>query len=405
MKNYAALGAEERQREYKSLHRKLIFPNILILAIAVVAALSLLFGTSLELRVHIDEELVSSLVEDANGEEQTPTAAAPLSANAEADGGTGEAAPPDDEAGADGEGYSQDMMQFMLKGIDIDLKLQIEPKALLAAATADDARAGLKTFFESVTASGFDELQSVFTQMAPNMMALIVVQLNGEESVDYAVLDTQGFADTVTLLNEQKPEEAKAAFLAASASFAADQLHAPLTAEQQNDIAAQFDDFVAQMTGEDGTVNFGNIASSAGQENIFSDLTALSSTIDTMDEETVSMVRTAVLVLTVLIYACAALWALLAVFALLHILLPNKKLGMWYVKLTGFLPCLLLFILPLAATTLLPKIVSDLPAIFGAVGFGSLTFISGICYLAMWVISVFVCHPVKKRIKACKRAM
>lgn len=415
MKDYAAMGASDRQQEYKSLHRRLIFPNILILAIAVVAALSLLFGTTLELRVHIDEEIVSSLMEEMNGEGTASLAArnAETGTETETDGGNTDGSQDGTDGGnADGtgeenadEGYTQDMMAFMLKGISMDLKLKIEPKALLSAAANKDKRAGLKTFFEGVTESGFAELQSVFTQMAPNTLALIIVQQSSAEGVDYAALDTQGFAQAVTLLEEQKADEAKASFLQASADFAANQLHAPLTAEQLGEVSSQFDNFVAQMRSEDGTVDFGNLASSQGEENIFSDLTAISSTVDTMDESTVSMLRTMVLVLTILVYGCAGLWAVLAVFALLHILLPNKKVAMWYVKLTGFLPCLLFFVLPMAATSLLPKVLGDLPSIFSAVSFGSLAFISGICYLAMWVVSIFFCHPVKKRIKACKQAM
>ncbi len=427
MKDYAAMGASDRQQEYKRLHRRLIIPNILILAIAVVAALSLIFGTTLELRVHIDEEIVSSLMEEMSGESTASLAARNTETSTDgenadgsqdgtdggnADGsqdGAGGESTDGSQDGTDGgnadEGYTQDMMAFMLKGISMDLKLKIEPKALLSAAANKDKRAGLKTFFEGVTESGFAELQSVFTQMAPNTLALIIVQQSSAEGVDYAALDTQGFAQSVTLLEEQKTDEAKASFLQASADFAANQLHAPLTAEQLGEVSTQFDNFVAQMRSEDGTVDFGNLASSQGEENIFSDLTAISSTVDTMDESTVSMLRTMVLVLTILVYGCAGLWAVLAVFALLHILLPNKKVAMWYVKLTGFLPCLLFFVLPMAATSLLPKVLGDLPSIFSAVSFGSLAFISGICYLAMWVVSIFFCHPVKKRIKACKRAM
>lgn len=417
MKDYAAMGASDRQQEYKRLHRRLIIPNILILAIAVVAALSLIFGTTLELRVHIDEEIVSSLMEEMSGEGTASLAArnAETGTETETDGGNtdgsqdgtggGNADGTETDGGNADEGYTQDMMAFMLKGISMDLKLKIEPKALLSAAANKDKRAGLKTFFEGVTESGFAELQSVFSQMAPNTLALIIVQQSSAEGVDYAALDTQGFAQAVTLLEEQKADEAKASFLQASADFAANQLHAPLTAEQLGEVSSQFDNFVAQMRSEDGTVDFGNLASSQGEENIFSDLTAISSTVDTMDESTVSMLRTMVLVLTILVYGCAGLWAVLAVFALLHILLPNKKVAMWYVKLTGFLPCLLFFVLPMAATSLLPKVLGDLPSIFSAVSFGSLTFISGICYLAMWVVSIFFCHPVKKRIKACKRAM
>lgn len=407
MKDYAAMGASDRQQEYKRLHRRLIIPNILILAIAVVAALSLLFGTTLELRVHIDEEIVSSLMEEMNGESTASLAARNAETGTETETGGGNADGSQDGTGEENadEGYTQDMMAFMLKGISMDLKLKIEPKALLSAAANKDKRAGLKTFFEGVTESGFAELQSVFSQMAPNTLALIIVQQSSAEGVDYAALDTQGFAQSVTLLEEQKTDEAKASFLQASADFAANQLHAPLTAEQLGEVSTQFDNFVAQMRSEDGTVDFGNLASSQGEENIFSDLTAISSTVDTMDESTVSMLRTMVLVLTILVYGCAGLWAVLAVFALLHILLPNKKVAMWYVKLTGFLPCLLFFVLPMAATSLLPKVLGDLPSIFSAVSFGSLAFISGICYLAMWVVSIFFCHPVKKRIKACKRAM
>ena len=410
--NYAAMPPEERKKAYRSLHRKLIIPNLLILLIALTAALSLVFCNTLDIRVKIGPEFAETLAGSASpsGTDAPETGSDVTAAGATAAGADAADAPDGGTDASEGEtgesfGYDEETLRFLLKDVNMTVHIRLTPAALRTAAFADDGYAVLKELFSSL-AGEMNSLQGVFEQMAPSLLAVAVAEQSSGETVDYAALDTSGFAQTIALLNEQKPDEARAAFLQASAEFAQQQLGETLTQEQQDAVAGQFDSILAQITAEDGTIDFANLASSSGQENIFSSLTDVDAAVDAIAVGTVTVAAVSVRVLAAIVYGSAALWALLAVFALLHILLPNKKLGMWYVKLTGFLPCLIFFVLPLAATTLLPGLIAEIPAsAMSLFRFSSMTFISGICYLALWVLSVFVCHPVKKRIKACKRTL
>ena len=107
----------------------------------------------------------------------------------------------------------------------------------------------------------------------------------------------------------------------------------------------------------------------------------------------------AVLPVAVLSALCfLTLWLLLAAFAVLHILLPNKKVAMWYVKATGFIPFLLCWLLPRLALKLMSSAATDVS--IPAMTFGGITLVSFICLIVLWIISVFWCHPIKKRIRA-----
>lgn len=401
--NYAAMPPEERKKAYRSLQRRLILPNLLVLLLALVAAASLVFCNTLEIRLQIGPEFAEILIDGASSGGESAAAARSSVTDEELSGSETQA--PDGETG-ESSGYDEETLRFLLRDVHMTLQMQLTPAALREAAFAEDGYAALRALFTDMAGEALNSLQGVFEQMAPALLAVTVVQQSSGENIDYGSVDTSGFAQTIALLNEQDPDAARAAFLQASAEFAQEQLGETLTPEQQNAVSEQFDSFVTQITGEDGTIDFANLASSSGEENIFASVADVDAMVNAMAAGTVTMTFMAVRILAAIVYGSAALWALLAVFALLHILLPNKKLGMWYVKLTGFLPCLLFFVLPLAATALLPRFVADIPAtLTGLFGFSSLTFISGICYLALWALSVFVCHPIKKRIRACKSAL
>lgn len=67
-------------------------------------------------------------------------------------------------------------------------------------------------------------------------------------------------------------------------------------------------------------------------------------------------------VLSVVMLFFAALWIVLALFALVHIFTKNKAFAMWYVKLFGWLPCLIFGIVPLVAPAILTAVAADVAA-------------------------------------------
>lgn len=101
----------------------------------------------------------------------------------------------------------------------------------------------------------------------------------------------------------------------------------------------------------------------------------------------------------------AALWAILFVFALVRTFTKNKFLLMWYVKLFGFWPCLIFFVMPLIAKAVIPSVVGESGAyIATALGMvSSMTWISGACYLLLWIISIFWAFPIKSKIRAYRK--
>lgn len=100
-------------------------------------------------------------------------------------------------------------------------------------------------------------------------------------------------------------------------------------------------------------------------------------------------------------FGFAGIWLILFVFACIHLFLKNKRFTMWYVKLFGFYPCLIFGVLPLIGGMTAGLLFADAPlniaAIIGAIS--SLTWISGACYLALWIVSVFWAFPIKRRIR------
>ncbi len=96
----------------------------------------------------------------------------------------------------------------------------------------------------------------------------------------------------------------------------------------------------------------------------------------------------------------AALWLILAIAAFRHLFARNKKVGMWYVKLVSIWSCILFFILPCVALAVIPGMIGE-EALFASMSIvitGS-GIVTGICYLLMWAVSIFMCHPTKKKLK------
>lgn len=93
----------------------------------------------------------------------------------------------------------------------------------------------------------------------------------------------------------------------------------------------------------------------------------------------------------------AAVWFVLFLFALLRIFLKNKRFTMWYVKLFGFFPCLIFGVAPLVAGSVVP----EAAAVTGMIS--SLSWISGACYVVLWLISICWAFPIKRKIRKLKK--
>ena len=385
--DYSAYPSEQLQSERRKLHRKLILPNIFILLISLVAAASLLFAQLLSVSVHIDAqfgETVAQIMSEQAGE----------------------------EGGADAEAAAK-QYAFLFKDADADVTISLNPLDIMTAGF-DGGREGVKKLFTSALGGLSDTVARLSEQILPAMISVSVAGAAGAdlENADLENIDTSIFTETITKLNNQDLEGARTEFSSQLDGFLA-QFDVTLTGEQETEVMNAYDKLVDAAT-VDGEFSAANIFSAMGGsgesegEGGASDMPAIladpAALADQLDEETLQAVNLACTGVSAFLLVQAGLWAILALFAFLHIFLPNKKVGMWYVKLLCWLPCFLFFIAPPLALAVAPNFV-ELPAVVSSLAFGGMTFISGICLLVLWLISIFWCHPIKKRIKRCTDAL
>ena len=385
--DYSLYSREQLLAESRKLHKKLILPNIFILLVALVAAISLALFPLLNISVHVDENMASVI-------EQTM------------------AAQPGDSEQSDIQAMA-DQYAFLLKDADVEVRVAVKPLDFLTVAT--QGREGLRTVLGAALADLPDTVDTLAEQIMP---AVLTLQLAGSAGVDINAadldsIDTSILSDTLEKLNDQDLDGAKTAFSESLDPFLA-QFNVSLDDQTREQVMNSYDDFVAKAT-EDGTqpfststfvltmINAGSGEGGAGD--VFAILSDPSALADKPDDSAMQTIRLACAGVAGFIAFQAALWIILALLALLHIFIPNKKVGMWYVKLFGWMPCLLFSILPAVGLTAAPAFIPNaqqMAGIFSAINIGSFALVSGICLLVLWIISIFWCHPVKKRIKRCK---
>ena len=393
METEPRFSAEEQdfslQEQEAALQRKLIWPNIAILALALIAGLSLLFGPWLDVRVQIDEPLVQEVLESA-------------------------------DLGSD-----EEIARFVLKDVQTEVRISATPSALVRAGLAAD-RSGLRDLVNYSLRDVTEAVEKIGKQVLPAAITLAVAEsVTLPEGITYEDLDTTVFLETIELLDEQKPDEAKASFLEAVDTFARESLQTEIDDETRASIEEIYDEAIGLMTA-DGEFSFARLpdaarvllqkygdgaqlplpqaraadASAAEADDITSLLSILEDPgryVDDLDDETAALLKAGCLVAGFAMYVLAALWLLLAVFAFVHIFTRNKRVAMWYVKIFGLLPFLLFVVVPMLALAVLPALFAQMPAI--AAAFLGMTVIAAVCYVALWLVSVFWCHPIKKRIE------
>ena len=383
-------SAARARHEANTLQKKLLWPNIAILIIALAAGLSLLLGPWLDVRVQIDEPLVQELLETA-------------------------------DLGSD-----EEIARFVLKDVQTEVRVSVTPASLLQAGMAD-GRSGLRDLVNYALRDVTQAVASIGKQVLPAAITLAVAEtVTLPEGMTYEDLDTTVFNETIELLDAQKPAEAKDSFMAAVDTFASDSLGMEIDDETRAEIESIYDEAIGLMT-VDGEFSFARLPDAAqvlldkygngaqlpalaaksaasgtaaradeADDSLFAILEDPGRYVDQLDEDTAQLLKTVCLAAGIAMYAFAALWLILAIFALVHIFTPNKKVAMWYVKAFGLLPFLLFVALPIVALAVLPSFVAEMPAV--AASFLGMTVVSVVCYVALWLVSIFWCHPIKKRI-------
>ena len=392
------MSAAERQA-----HKKLIAPNIVITLLCLAAAVSLILCPWLDMRVPVNQDLAAAVVDS-------------MGSSADID---------------------EDQLNFIVKDVDSEVRVTLSPLQLLEAGTGE-GRQGLKNMLEEVLAEATSTVDEIVQQALPAALSTAIVNTVLEElPADFTYEEVeipQEMNDTVNKLAEKTdPEEIKAElkgdFISAAESFVAQNSAllgiGELSEEGRAQLESIFEEAVDLMTvdGEFSLSNIdkaiaelmnsygGSLEESGMQPFAVTFAAAREATsgnaaidfirdpgayVDSLSETDVQLIKAICLWTAVFMLFIAALWAILSLFAFIHIFTPNKKVGMWYVKATGYLPCLLFVVAPAIAMTALPTLMPEFPAL--GITFGGLVLISGACYIALWLVSAIWCHIVRKQI-------
>ena len=392
------MSAAERQA-----HKKLIAPNIVITLLCWAAAVSLILCPWLDMRVPVNQDLAAAVVDSMGS-----------------------------SAGID-----EDQLNFIVKDVDSEVRVTLSPLQLLEAGTGE-GRQGLKNMLEEVLAEATSTVDEIVQQALPAALSTAIINTVLEElPAGFTYEDVkipQEMNDTVNKLAEKTdPEEIKTElkgdFISAAESFVAQNSAllgiGELSEENRAQLESIFEEAVDLMTvdGEFSLSNIdkaiaelmnsygGSLEESGMQPFAVTFAAAREATsgnaaidfirdpgayVDSLSETDVQLIKAICLWTAVFMLFIAALWAILSLFAFIHIFTPNKKVGMWYVKATGYLPCLLFVVAPAIAMTALPTLMPEFPAL--GITFGGPVLISGACYIALWLVSAIWCHIVRKQI-------
>lgn len=393
--NYASMSQEELAERKRSLHKKLLVPNILVLLLSLVAAATLLFLPLLDLRIAINEQVVSAVLSQT------------ADAGGEADG---------TEGGVSGADSQQEMIRFIFRDVNQTVSVKADFFELISASTGE-GNTGLRALAEKKVDELIESLEPVLEQAMPAALAVFVMDELPEE------ISTEAFDPVIEKLSENDVDGAVQLLGPAVTTFIRDELGEEVDEADVEAYVESFSPLLYDAVDEDGNFSYlafaGEVfAQGSGEES--GDLIGklkqqILAQIDEMDEQTLDMAKIGILAAAIAFCGLsAACWLILALFALGHIFASNKKLGMWYVKLTGLLPWLVFAAIPTAALMLAPDILAsagqDMPSQLEMIQsaqpqFLGFTFVSALCLLALWLISVFGCFPVKRKIRAIEKQM
>lgn len=393
------MGYRYYDYEEKRLQRKLIPLNIFVAIICLVAAISLMFTPFIQVDLGKAVEAASQMEQD------------------------GSPANPDEGTGTEvsGEDAATEAVMGSLKG-----KIGVTPIVLgKIAFAADDAKA--TTLVKSMLFDNgvFDEMM---TSMA-NAMLVSTIAENVPEGVDYETLQTAlekidsvkskdefdtAVDDYVKVLETQtnstfdddlketiaeyRDELWNETVAATGGDFSIESMVCVFTSKSMGEDAPVVTTYEELFDGMlDGSIN---IPGSGEGEN------GIAEAMKQADELLGAMMD----YLGYVFYAfCgfAGIWVILFLFSFFHMFAKNKRFTMWYVKIFGGIPCLIFGVvfkvlgIPAVATALMGAEAATMLPMLGAIS--SLTWISGGCYLALWLVSIFWAFPIKRKIRRLRR--
>lgn len=370
--------------ELMRLQRKLIPINIVVMVLALIAAASLFFLPLISVDFSNDPQAIMGLMGENQGGEESEEA---------------------EESGSD-------ETNVWMEGLSA-LHFSITTYDFVKLATADDPVA----LFSSAVAN---IIEDVADKIAVTAIAMGALEAMGEE-IDQSNVETKLLFEKLVALETADPETEAPEIIADFSQMLAQQLN---LADDPDFISATYD-YLSSLYYD--TIEYSGTAYS-----VESTICIVVSMMSGLDEEqyvytyedlinhlitnfatgengeavdVAAMLSNAGLYLSVAFGFFVAIWLIQFLFAFFHLFAKNKRFMMWYTKLFGLTPCLLFFVLPTLAGMVLPMVLPEFALDFAFLGIvSSMTWISGVCYLLLWIISIFWAFPIKRKIRKLLRA-
>lgn len=371
--------------------RKLIPLNIVVAIIALVAAVSLLFAPI----VSVDAVGLGDYITEMMGEQSS--------------GGD-----------SSEEGPTIDTAKIVSTVTSNMGNVSLTTMSLATLAFSDDLTETLKDYVSEIGSETLKKSEKeLITDVAVPMMVEMMEEESGEEAPDNIKnMDADAIYDKAKAL-----ETASAGEVDETISALAEELQNQLgedyisdenLADLESSIRKIYDDTVEAT---DGTFTIEScicvFASKSLQESgeITQTFTSYADLIDYfMDssselDDTIAQVEPILKIVAIALLFFTAVWLILFLFAFLHLFAKNKRFTMWYVKLFGFLPCLIFGVAPLVAGAIVPGMEggAEIAGILGMIS--TMTWISGACYILLWIISIFWAFPIKRKIRAYNKQL
>ena len=401
--------------DLKRLQRKLIPVNIVVMIISLVAAFSIIFAPLLTVDVG---EIASSFTQEGSGE---------------------------------GDSESPDFIGAILDSVG-DMKFSLTTYGLAKFAFSENP---MDSIIESVAKTIKDVEDDIFANVA---VTLIPTLIEGNDNLDIdadnidvkAVLDK--FDDILKAKNDAQVDQSIAALVdeiqkqAVSKEDGEKLISDDMKGDIQDFIKQRYDEAKEVLGDKDLTLESficitiskminGNGESSAnahavakvanaiddegsgsGSGEIYTNyrdlINGLLGTSDSSESEgglldglgdIFDMVSSIAKYFAMVMFFFAGIWFIQFLFAFFHMFAKNKRFMMWYTKLFGIYPCLIFGVAPIALGSALSSVLpAAFAGIFGAIT--SLTWISGACYLLLWIISIFWAFPIKRKIRKLKKS-
>ena len=371
--------------------RKLIPLNIVVAIIALVAAVSLLFAPIVSVdAVGLGDYITEMMDEQTSGEDSSA------------------------------EGPTIDTAKIVSTVTSNMGNVSLTTMSLATLAFSDDLTETLKDYVSEIGSETLKKSEKeLITDVAVPMMVEMMEEESGEEAPDNIKnMDADAIYDKAKAL-----ETASAGEVDETISALAEELQNQLgedyisdenLADLESSIRTVYDDTVAAT---DGTFTIEScicvFASKSLQESgeITQTFTSYADLIDYfMDssselDDTIAQVEPILKIVAIALLFFTAVWLILFLFAFLHLFAKNKRFTMWYVKLFGFLPCLIFGVAPLVAGAIVPGMDggAEIAGILGMIS--TMTWISGACYILLWIISIFWAFPIKRKIRAYNKQL